>query len=351
MSQDFCKNCESALKEEYEYCPNCGQKTADDLTVKVLFSNTVANYFSVDARFFKSFVPLVFKPGVLARRFVNGKRLLYLHPAQFYLFISVVFFFVFSFEQRKQQQSFDDAIERGLNQEIKLDSIPSEKLDSIQVQNIMLPLKQNQKYSGMTDEEIQEIDSIIKNADKNELSNLELGFNQKKVDSLIAAGVPDQKILEEIGMSPDESGFSKKLYQQLLKIYKRKGRGTLETFYSTIPIAMFFLLPIFAFLLKLMYWRRARYAHHMVFSFYYFTLVFLLWAFFLAVNMMFKMDGWWWTLLYFTLIIHLFISMKNFYQQGYFKTFIKYIFLGFTFTMIILPVAFSVLLLTTFLLY
>lgn len=101
-STNQCKNCEKTIDDSYEYCPYCGQEAVDNLTFGVLFSNTIENYFSIDARFFRSFGTLMFKPGVLARRFVDGKRLKYLHPAQFYLFISVVFFFLFLLVLEKQ---------------------------------------------------------------------------------------------------------------------------------------------------------------------------------------------------------------------------------------------------------
>ena len=96
----ICMNCEAALEEGFEFCPQCGQQTEEDLTVGVLFYNTISNYFSFDARFLRSFLPLMFKPGVVARRFVEGKRLKYLHPAQYYLFVSVIFFFILSFKVR-----------------------------------------------------------------------------------------------------------------------------------------------------------------------------------------------------------------------------------------------------------
>ncbi|WNH14436.1 DUF3667 domain-containing protein [Thalassobellus suaedae] len=41
------------------------------------------------------FIPLLIKPGYLTAKFIEGKRLLYLHPAKMYLFIVVVFFFFF----------------------------------------------------------------------------------------------------------------------------------------------------------------------------------------------------------------------------------------------------------------
>ena len=89
-------------------------KAKDELTLGVLFNNTISNYFSVDARFFKSFIPLMFKPGFLAKQFVEGRRLLYLHPAQIYLFVSVVFFFLFSFIGNKQAESLDSALKKDI---------------------------------------------------------------------------------------------------------------------------------------------------------------------------------------------------------------------------------------------
>ena len=89
-----CKNCEKEYNDSFEFCPHCGQKAKDELTLSVLFYNTISNYFSFDARFFRSFIPLMFRPGYIAKQFVIGKRLQYLHPAQYYLFVSVVFFFL-----------------------------------------------------------------------------------------------------------------------------------------------------------------------------------------------------------------------------------------------------------------
>ncbi len=54
MESNVCPNCEHELNNADKYCPSCGQKTNDELTINVLFSNTITNYFSVDARFFKS---------------------------------------------------------------------------------------------------------------------------------------------------------------------------------------------------------------------------------------------------------------------------------------------------------
>ncbi|WP_290699405.1 hypothetical protein [Lacinutrix sp.] len=47
-----CKNCENDFRSNFDFCPHCGMKDKEGLTLTVLFYNTVSNYFSFDARFF-----------------------------------------------------------------------------------------------------------------------------------------------------------------------------------------------------------------------------------------------------------------------------------------------------------
>ena len=41
----LCENCEFPNRIDYNYCPECGHKTNDKLTIGVLFRNTISNYF------------------------------------------------------------------------------------------------------------------------------------------------------------------------------------------------------------------------------------------------------------------------------------------------------------------
>ncbi len=60
----------------------------------------------------------MFRPGYLARKFIEGKRLLYLHPAQYYLFVSVVFFFLFSFQAREYTQKVDRVLKKEFDNDV-----------------------------------------------------------------------------------------------------------------------------------------------------------------------------------------------------------------------------------------
>jgi hypothetical protein len=138
----LCKNCEKTCDPSFTYCPSCGQETANKLTVGVLFSNTISNYFSIDGRFFKSFIPLMIKPGALAKRFVDGKRRLYLHPAQFYLFISILFFFLFSFSVRKADDQISRTLKNVFSQEVSIDSLAINREEIDQAIDSLVTAKQ-----------------------------------------------------------------------------------------------------------------------------------------------------------------------------------------------------------------
>ena len=76
-------------------------------------------------------------------------------------------------------------------------------------------------------------------------------FTDRALDSLIAAGASEEEKLRHLGYEGGYGSFEKFVYRQALKIYQNKAGGLFKTFYDTIPIAMFFLLPIFALILKI----------------------------------------------------------------------------------------------------
>lgn len=343
-----CKNCDTPCAPEYRFCPECGQELADNLTFTVLFHNTIENFFSIDARFFKSFVPLMFKPGVLARRFVDGKRLRYLHPAQFYLFFSVLFFFIFSFSVRKADSQVSEALSKGFDKEIVPDTLKIEQ-DSVAIEKAREAMKKNQKFIGLSDEEMQEIDSAMVSGQGN--PGWTFSFDRDNVDSLIAAGAPEKELFMAMGMKEDADALTRRFYAQALKIYQQKGDGILQTFYDTIPIAMFFMLPIFAFLLKIFYWRRASFAHHMVFSFYFFTFLFTAFCVLLLAELIWDIPFWIEFLFFLSFIIYLIIALRNFYRSSWIGAFFKANIVTFIYMMIIVPTAFIGIVLASFMIY
>ncbi len=313
-----CKNCENKFDATFRFCPYCSQEANDKLTLKLLFHNTISNYFCVDARFFKSFVPLMFQPGLLPKRFVGGKRMLYLHPAQFYLFVSLVFFFLFSFVAREREQEMEQVWNSAF-----------ESKDTIVIEPKNFPV-------GIS----------IKN---NSEDKVDLG---QEIDSLIAINAPEEQILGAMGLAKESSTFKHRLYSQSLKVYKRRGSGILQGFYDSIPIALFILLPIFALILKLFYFRKGRFAHHLVFGFYFFSFMFFVFSLLLIAGFIWKaMPSWLVTLVLFSTYFYLWFGVKRFYGQGFLRSFFESAAVSFLFLMFVVPLSLVVMGFTTFLFY
>jgi len=344
-----CKNCDSPLEQSHKFCPECGQKTKNELTIGVLFSNTISNYFSVDARFFASFLPLLFWPGYLPRKFVEGKRLKYLHPAQFYLFISVVFFFLLSFEARKQQVAFDETMKDGFELVDSSDTINVKEIDSLKLEKIKGTLDNENIYTGSAAFTTADIDTIIeKTSDK---AIIDIGQGKNNLDSLIEINAPLEEKLKAIGFKEGSASWKKRFYIQALKFYEKRGGGLLKAFYDTIPIAMFFLLPIYALLLKLLFYKKGRFSHHLVFSFYYFSFLFTTFSIMLLANFIFPVPNWIDWLIILATGFYLVIAIKKFYGINFGKSFISTFALSFMYLLFVIPTSLVIVSIISFLIY
>lgn len=348
-----CKNCSKEFEEGFEFCPHCGQKAKDELTISVLFYNTISNYFSFDARFFRSFIPLLFRPGYVARQFVLGKRLRYLHPAQYYLFVSVVFFFLFSFKAREYNASVDKALQQGFKSEtiFNIDSIPQTNLDSVAKANISEQLEANKELLDLSEKDAKALDSLFANTDKNNAPNVTFDYDKEKVDSLITEGAAEPELLKAMGMPDDAGFFKKRFYQQMLKFQKNSGGGILQAFFDSIPIALFILLPIFALILKLFYWRKGTFAIHLVFSFYYFSFLFVVLSLILAANYFWEIPNWVDSLVMLSTFIYLWFAVRHFYKQGIFLSLVKSGLVTFLYLILVIPIAIGVMVLGSFFFY
>ena len=95
LEQANCKNCGAPLAGEY--CSKCGQKKSGHPdSFWHMLVHFVADYFHYDNKFFKTIKYLVTRPGYLTRMYMEGKRTSFLNPIQLYIFVSAVFFIVYS---------------------------------------------------------------------------------------------------------------------------------------------------------------------------------------------------------------------------------------------------------------
>lgn len=77
----FCKNCNSPLRTDYRFCPNCGAKVIRNrITVRNLWYDIIERYFNLDNSFLRTLKDMVLKPELVCQGYISGIRKRYLDP-------------------------------------------------------------------------------------------------------------------------------------------------------------------------------------------------------------------------------------------------------------------------------
>jgi len=91
-----CANCGSDLHGAY--CSVCGQRARHHShSVLGLISEAAEVLTHADSSLWRTLRPLLFQPGMLTQKYLQGRRVSYLSPFRLYILLSVIFFMVFAF--------------------------------------------------------------------------------------------------------------------------------------------------------------------------------------------------------------------------------------------------------------
>lgn len=93
IDEGTCRNCGTVLVGDY--CHACGQSADEPRRAVVgLVQDVFVDTLAIDGKLARTLWLLLTRPGRLARRYLDGKRVRYSPPFRLYLFASVLFFFV-----------------------------------------------------------------------------------------------------------------------------------------------------------------------------------------------------------------------------------------------------------------
>lgn len=86
-----CRNC--GAEAPGSYCPQCGQETRIALpTVRELMRDAAGRLVAVDSRLWRTLFVLMFRPGMLTREYLRGRRKRYVRPARLFFVMSLLLF-------------------------------------------------------------------------------------------------------------------------------------------------------------------------------------------------------------------------------------------------------------------
>ena len=314
---EFCLNCGTRLQDVF--CHHCGQKDLPARqTLGELWTNFISSFWSYEGKFFRTTRYLITKPGFLAVEYNAGKRESYYHPARMYVFISFVFFLIFfSFK--------DDVVELTEQDKIELEKDKREQAS----------LELGDSLS------IQAKDSTKANQTKSKKRKGAFNFNFDDFEEYTSIAQYDS-IQQTKSENERDSWIERVVVYRALKIRVKYGNDPEkygdefgEAFYENYSKVLFFLLPFFALLFKLLYVRRSYfYSEHLVFSIYYYNFFYLAGSIMLLVQRVPWLE-WMNAFIGLWIVLYLLFAMKRMYAQGWWKTILKFMIFGFMFMILI----------------
>jgi hypothetical protein len=324
-----CLNCGAEVLGPY--CQNCGQKnTVVHQNFWQLLTHFIYDIFHFDGKFFDTLKRLLFRPGLVPKEYVQGRRFSYLDPIRMYLFTSAVFFLVFfSISRVGETFSFDNPVmsyeERYQAAAQVYASLRINPSDSFAYKKLGMLLDTTKSI-------------VLKNTSTVNVTDTGNLLRRNNTNYLM---FPENTFMLEDSSQSDD--WMDKRMNAVFNAYRKqygddlnKMSGVLmDRFTHQFPYMLFVSLPLFALILKLLYRRRKAvyYSDHAVFTLYHYIFSFILLLLYWGFDYLLDKSGWAFfqylqTALIITWPIYLLLSMKRFYAQGWGKTIIKFLLLN-----------------------
>jgi hypothetical protein len=316
-----CENCGAQLSGKY--CAQCGQPAIDyRRSFRHVIVDVLDSFLNWDSKFFATIGLLIAKPWRLTNEFLAGKRVRYLHPLRLYLLASILFFFAVNYWAKSippTKLSNQDRAE--IQAELKNEDLPPDaraKLEKALKLDSPTPTPATpdvSKPSGSPPEASTKTDQTL--SMKSERAFFQSGNPQTPLEKWL-----ETRAKEKMG----EHGTNMQLF--------------LITLINNLPGMMLCCIPLFAFVLKILYLRRRIfYIDHLIYAlhihtFAYVGIMLIIFATIglnrLAPNMM----GWI-AILWLAFAVQIFLSIRHVYRQGWFISVIKFFFGGFAYLMVL----------------
>ncbi|MBD1384968.1 DUF3667 domain-containing protein [Mucilaginibacter rigui] len=358
--ENDCLNCGTVLQGKF--CHNCGQ---ENLEMKESFghmlNHAISDYFHFDYQFFHTLKPLFLKPGHLTNEYLAGRRAQYLHPVKMYIFISLVFF-VFFFQGNKHE---NQKVKDEKRSEQKANSKDNTATNKGIYSNLDLTLEQKKAISEklkayLPDTIDKEINADIeKGSPKAKVSKTDndSGFTFYGDDNVDKFSTYDEYLANQAKLSDKDR--DNMLERYLIKKnydWKNQGKNAKEVLTEGLkhnaPKMMFLLLPLFALILKIAFWKNHKlYVEHIIYAIHLHCYIFLFLTVIILLNMLLP-DSWGTVTnilqaaANFTIIWYIYRSLRVVYNRSRWRTVSKIIGVSIMYTLGFSLSAFIILVIT-----
>src|SRR5881392_2304832 len=347
-----CQNCGAELTGPH--CGQCGQAAIDyRRSFRHVVVDVLDSFLNWDSKFFATIGLLIVKPWRLTNEFLAGKRVRYLHPLRLYLLASILFFFAVNYGARGLRLEPGKISEKNRS---AVAAAVAEKRDEIEAELDKENLSADERKKAQEALDYLTKPSAAATAVAEQQTSPTITPTASPAIPPAASPADGEKrtygaVNERPFLVFDADKKSSTPFERWLETRAKDKMGEhgtkmglfISTLFSNLPYMMLCCIPLFAFVLKLLYIRgRIFYIDHLIYalhihSFFYAGIMLIVLAT-IGVTRFGPgaIAGWLIALLWIAFVTQIFLSIRYVYRQGWFFSICKFIFGGFVYLMVLL---------------
>src|SRR5436190_8023573 len=326
-----CENCGAQLTGNY--CAQCGQAAVDyRRSFRHVVVDVLDSFLNWDSKFFTTIALLILKPWRLTNEFLSGKRVRYVNPLRLYLLASILFFFAVNYGAkglRFEPGKLNPKDREELKADLKDQDLPPAAREKLEALLRESPLPSSSSSMAPSPATNVPSPSPAPETDKQKREYGKIGDRPFVMFDEAKSTTPFERWIEPRAKDKmGEHGTKMGLF--------------IATLFSNLPYMMLCCIPLFAFVLKILYLRRhILYIDHLIYALHIHTFAYtgimLIVLTTIGLNRAIPgaFAGWMIALLWIAFVVQIFLSIRRVYRQGWFISTFKFFIGGFIYLMVL----------------
>jgi len=338
-----CQNCGAELTGPH--CAQCGQAAIDyRRSFRHVIVDVLDSFLNWDSKFFATIGLLIVKPWRLTNEFLAGKRVRYLHPLRLYLLASILFFFAVNYGAKGLRLEPGKISEKNRT---AIAAAVAEKRDEIEAEfdKENLSTEERKKAQDALDYLTKPSPAATAAAEQQPSPTITPTASPPEPGKRTYGAVDERPFLVFDADTKSSTPFERWLETRAKE--KMGEHGTkmglfIATLFSNLPYMMLCCIPLFAFVLKVLYIRRhIFYIDHLIYALhihtFLYTGVMLIVLATMGLNRIAPptLAGWIIALLWILFVVQIFLSIRRVYRQGWFMSTLKFFVGGFVYLIVL----------------
>ena len=341
-----CENC--GVELQGHWCAHCGQPAIDyRRSFRHVIADLLDEFLNWDSKFFATIALLIFKPWRLTNEFLAGKRVRYANPLRLYLLASILFFFAVNYGTRalkfepgkiapKDRAELEAELKKG-----DLPPVAKEQLEALLRESPSAP-GSSPSTNAPSPPPMALSPSPAPSASANAASpQPSSSANQQKKEYGKIGDRPFMVFDEAKSTTPFERWIEARAKEKMGEKGTKMGLF-ISTLFSNLPYMMLCCIPLFAFVLKILYVRRhIFYIDHLIYALHIHTFAYtgimLIVLATIGLNRFAPgpIAGWLIAFLWIAFVTQILLSIRYVYRQGWFFSVFKFFFGGFVYLIVL----------------